>query len=143
MQRLLTTMLLLASFLVAGCAGADQSGVSNMTDNFAYGGQVAGKSGTSTYTWHETGSSVMVSWGGQASSGSFDLALKDGAGNQVYTRSFSGTAQNGASETMNNVKSGDWTVTVTFHGFTGQMGLSLLGSGGRGTNYCPPGVPGC
>ncbi|MEA3203135.1 MAG: hypothetical protein QOI63_808 [Thermoplasmata archaeon] len=137
----LLPLVVLTAFALAGCA---QDSVSNQTNAFSYGGQVAGKSGTQRYTWKVTGGNVLVSWGGQSASGSFDLSLKDGAGNQVYIRSFSGTQQGGAAETLHNVKAGDWTVVLDFHGFTGQMGLSLTadGSGGAGS-YCPSGVPYC
>ncbi|HEX2065712.1 MAG TPA: hypothetical protein VHI93_02770 [Candidatus Thermoplasmatota archaeon] len=142
LRRSLLAALVLPLIALSGCA---QAGVSNVTDSFSYGGQVAGKSGSSTYTWRVTGSTVTVSWGGQAASGHFDLILKDGMGQQVYTRSFSGAQQGGASETLRNVKAGDWQVTLAFHSFTGQMGLSLQasGSGGAGTSYCPPAVPYC
>ncbi|HUR64222.1 MAG TPA: hypothetical protein VM241_07050 [Candidatus Thermoplasmatota archaeon] len=133
--------LILLAFALAGCA---QGGVSNMTDNFSYGGQVAGKSGTNSYTWKVTGSTVRVSWGGQSASGTLDLVLKDGLGQQVYIRTFGGASQSGASETLQNVKAGDWTVTLSFHGFTGQMGLNLQASpGSPGGAYCPPTVPYC
>jgi hypothetical protein len=136
----LLPLLVLTAFSVAGCA---QDAVSNMTDNFSYGGQVASKNGSASYTWKVTGANVMISWGGQSASGSFDLVLKDGQGNQVYTRSFSGASQGGATETLHNVKTGDWTVTLSFHSFTGQMGLSLQASGAGAGSYCPPGVPYC
>lgn len=136
----LLPLLAVAAFALAGCA---QDAVSNQTDNFSYGGQVAGKSGTTSYSWKVTGSSVMVNWGGQSSSGSFDLALKDGTGQQVYTRSFGGASQGGASETLSNVRAGTWTVTLSFHSFTGQMGLNLEASGVPGGSYCPPSVPYC
>lgn len=137
----LAPVLLLTASLLAGCA---QQGVSNVTDAFSYGGQVANESRTDTYTWHVTGSNVLISWGGQSSSGTFDLLLRDGAGNQVYARSF-GEGQSGNSETLHNVKAGDWTVTLSFHRFTGQMGLSLTasGAGGYGSPSCPAGVPYC
>ncbi|HUR61146.1 MAG TPA: hypothetical protein VM286_02115 [Candidatus Thermoplasmatota archaeon] len=137
----LVPLLLMVAFGLSGCV---QDSVSNQVDAFSYGGQVADRSGGHTYTWHVTGSSVQVNWGGQAAKGSLDLVLKDGAGNQVYTRSFSGASQGGSSETLRNVKAGDWSVSIQFHGFTGQMGLSLTASGaGAGGNYCPQGVPGC
>jgi hypothetical protein len=123
-------------FALAGCA---QDAVSNQTDAFSYGGQVAGKSGTRNYTWKVTGKNVQVNWGGQTSSGTLDLTLKDGAGAQVYAHTFGGTSQGGASDSLSNVRTGDWTVTLAFHSFTGQMGLSLSASGG----YCPTGVPYC
>lgn len=141
-QRVSFSVLAVVALAAAGCA---QDAVSNTADHFSYGGQVAGKSGSATYTWKVTGSAVTVSWGGQSASGSFDLVLKDGAGQQVYARSFGGAQQGGASETLRNVKAGEWTVTLSFHAFTGQMGLNLQASGAGGSvgSYCPAGVPYC
>jgi hypothetical protein len=137
----LLPLLVLCAFALAGCA---QDAVSNQTDAFSYGGQVAGKSGTQRYTWKVTGSTVGISWGGQSASGTMDLTLKDGQGQTVYTHSFTGASQSGVSDTRRNVKSGDWQVILDFHGFTGQMGLSLAASGtGAPGGYCPPSVPGC
>jgi predicted small secreted protein len=141
----LLPLLVLSAFALSGCMqGVGQGAVSNATDSFSYGGQVAGKDDATTFTWKVTGSTVMVSWGGQSAQGHVDLTLRDGAGNQVYVRSFGGTQQGGASETLHNVKAGDWKVTLAFHAFTGQMGLSLqaTGSGGAGS-HCPPNVPYC
>ncbi|MEA3203692.1 MAG: hypothetical protein QOI63_1371, partial [Thermoplasmata archaeon] len=122
----LLPLLVLSAFILAGCA---QDSVSNQTDAFSYGGQVAGKSGTQRYTWKVTGSTVTINWGGQSASGTMDLTLKDGQGQTVYTRSFSGASQSGVSDTLRNVKTGDWQVILDFHGFTGQMGLSLSAGG--------------
>ena len=133
--------LVLLAFALAGCA---QDAVSNQTDAFNYGGQVAGKSGTQTYTWKVTGSTVTVNWGGQSASGTFDLSLKDPLGQQVYFKSFGGTSQGGASNTLDNEKTGSWTVTLEFHDYTGQMGLSITAGGASAPGtYCPPGVPYC
>jgi hypothetical protein len=113
--------------LLAGCTSG-QAGVANMTNNFSYGGQTAGKSGTETFTWENTMGKAMVSWGGQASKGSFTLTIQDAAGKQVYSGS-QGAGQGGMAGNTASGKAGSWVILLRFDDFTGQMGLSLVASG--------------
>ncbi len=125
------------ALVIAGCmAGAEctagqgaggQQGVCNATDSFAYGGQVSDRSGTETYTWENTQDTARVSWGGQAGSGSVTITIEDADGRQVYRQTFSG-GQGGSSETTDAGEPGEWTIRVSFTGYTGQMGLGITAS---------------
>jgi hypothetical protein len=126
--------------LLSGCT---QAAVSNQTDHFSYSGQVAGVSDTKAYTWHNTVGKTAVSWGGQSASGTFTLTVKDAAGKVVYAKQVGGTQQGGVSDSSSSGLAGDWSVTLDFHDFTGQMGLSLDAGAGGANGYCPPAVPGC
>lgn len=139
MRALLLTVALVTAFALSGCTGG-QMACSSTSGAFSCGGQVANKSGSETYSWDNSGTRAMVSWGGQASSGSFTLTIKDSTGKQVYTRSFSGAGQGGSSENTAPGAPGSWTATIAFTGFTGQMGLSVTSTG---SGYCPPGTPYC
>ncbi|MCA1818618.1 MAG: hypothetical protein ABR562_07120 [Thermoplasmatota archaeon] len=133
----------IASLLLSGCAGAGPEGVSNVQDAFSYGGQVSGKDGTQTFSWDNSQAKAMLSWGGQASSGTFTVNIQDAAGKQVYSGSM-GPGQNGMSGNTASGKAGSWTIVLNFHGFTGQMGLSVVAAGGSypsGAGYTMPTYP--
>ena len=139
--RILVAIAAVSALLLSGCTGAGQQGVSNVSDAFSYGGQVSGKSGTETFTWHNTQTKALLSWGGQSSSGTFTINIQDAAGKSVYSASM-GSGQNGMSGNTASGKAGDWTVVLVFHGFTGQMGLSIAASGGgSGADYTMPTYP--
>ena len=134
--RALAASLALVVPLLAGCAG--NVGVSNVTDAFSYGGQVAEKTATESFTWHNTKSQAILSWGGQLAKGSIALTIQDAAGKTVYSKSMT-DANNGFSGNTQSGLAGDWTVKLAFAGATANMGLSLAAQGG---GYCPPGM-GC
>lgn len=141
--RLALLAIVACAALLSGCV---QDSVSNTTNAFSYGGQVANLSTTKTYTWQNTVGSTMVNWGGQSSSGSFTLTLKDAAGKSIYTKTVGGQQQSGFNENTGSGAPGGWTVQLEFKAFTGQMGLNLVASGGSGGasgSYCPPNVPYC
>lgn len=131
----------LAVLALAGCSG--QAGISNVTDAFSYGGQVAGMDGSHPYSWQNTQGKAMVSWGGQVASGSFTLTIRDADGKQVYSGSM-GSGQGGMSGTTAAGRAGSWTIVLDFQGLTGQMGLSVTAMGGSPGNvpYQPPAFPG-
>lgn len=122
------------ALVIAGCmAGAEctagqgaggQQGVCNATDSFAYGGQVSDRSGTETYTWETTQDEARVSWGGQGASGSVTITIEDADGRQVYQETFS-EGQGSSSDTTDAGEAGEWTIRVSFSGYTGQMGLGI------------------
>ena len=118
------------AFMLSGCAGAEQFSVSNQPNNFNLGGQAAGKDGTESWTWTNNFGSAQISWGGQVGDGKMMLTIEDATGQQVFTRSLSGQTQEGFDGSSQSGAAGDWTITVSFEDFTGQMGLSIRGMGG-------------
>jgi hypothetical protein len=120
----------LAALLMSGCSGSTtgmQSGLVNSPNSFSYGGQLS-RDATDSMTWVNDHPAAQVSWGGQVASGSFTLTMHDSAGHQVYSKTY-GTGQSGANEQTSSGMSGDWTITMAFNNFSGQMGLSITGSG--------------
>ena len=126
-------ILLLGLLVVVSLSGCAQVGVSNNTNSFSYGGQVAGKTDSISYEWKNTGSKANINWGGQAASGTMVLTIKDAAGANVFTKTISGASQSGSSDSTKSGKSGDWTITLSFNDFTGQMGLNV--NGGMGSSF--------
>lgn len=124
--------LLMLATALSGCAGAGQFGVSNQPGNFNMGGQVAGKTESLSYTWENPGSTAKVQWGGQSSSGTVQVSIRDAAGKTVYGSTFGGTGQGGASDSTSSGKAGQWQIVVEFNDFTGQVGLSIQGGAGVG-----------
>lgn len=137
MGRIVSTLIIIAvAFALAGCA--DQAGVSNQTNNFSYGGQAAGKDKTETYTWQNTMGGAQVHWGGQVGKGSLQLIITDAAGQTVFSRTLSEGQQDGFSGNTAGGAPGDWTIQLTFKGYTGQMGLSIQAAGGSGASGWMP-----
>jgi len=126
---LCTTLAL--TVMLSGCA--EQFAVSNQTNNLSIAGQAAGKGGSESWTWKNTVGSAQVSWGGQAAEGRMTLKIEDAAGKQVFSRSLSGTSQEGFDGPTSSGAPGDWKVTLRFDDFTGQMGLSIRAGGSSGT----------
>ena len=108
----------------------DQTGISNNTNSFSYGGQAGGKDKTETYTWQNTMGGAQVSWGGQVGKGKITLTIDDDAGETVFSRSLSEGTQDGFSGNTAAGAPGDWTIKLVFDSYTGQMGLSIQAAGG-------------
>ncbi|MHB8633629.1 MAG: hypothetical protein ACYDBQ_06650 [Thermoplasmatota archaeon] len=122
-------------FWMAGCTG--QEACSSTSGAFSCGAQVAGKTATENYTWHNAAGTAHVSWGGQASSGTFSVQVKDATGQQVYQRDFVGGGQQATNEDTSQGAPGDWSITIVYTSFTGQVGLTLTSGSGM---TCPTGM---
>ncbi len=132
MRVWLLALAMLATAL-SGCSGAEQLVVQNNPGNFQMAGQVAGKSGSVSYTWDNPSNTAMVQWGGQSGSGAFTLSVRDAAGKTVYTNTISGASQGGSQQDTSSGKAGAWQIVLDFDSFTGQMGLQVLGDGYGGS----------
>jgi hypothetical protein len=128
-----------AAALLAGCLHGLEN-VTNRVDQFAYGGSFSGKDGAKTFTWSTTGPVAAVNWGtANADGGSVDVAVTDAAGKTVYQGSLAaagptaaladGVTGSGASQYSLAGEPGAWAITVTFHGYSGFMGLSVQKKG--------------
>lgn len=104
-----------------------QDTVSNNPGSFSDSGQMVGATGTDEYAWQDASGQAMISWGGQAASGSMKLTLLDACGKSVYSQTFEGMSQGGGNQNAKPGVAGQWLVRLEFTGFTGQMGLSVTG----------------
>lgn len=108
-----------------GQGPGSQGGVSNQPGSFSYGGQTALKTATETYTWTNYSTGAMISWGGQSASGRLELIIEDACGVEVYRGDATMMSQGGSWGETERGTAGDWTITLEFSAFTGQMGLSI------------------
>lgn len=131
MRTLAASILLLPALTgclgFANCSGSQgmtgQEGVCNEEDSFYFGKQGT-FSGTETFTWENTGTKASVAWGGQGA-GQVKVVLEDAAGKEVFSKSFSGSGQAGASTMSSTGQAGAWTVTVSGIAFQGQVGVAI------------------
>ena len=118
----------LAGCFGAGCSGSQgmggQSGVCNSTDHFSYGAQGGPFTKTESWSWENTQERAQISWGSQGS-GSIRLTVKDADGKTVFSDSWSGSGQSGASDVTSAGEPGTWTITAQFVAAMGQLGFTL------------------
>lgn len=107
----------------AGQSAGAQSGVSNEPGQFAYGGQATLKLGTERYTWTNHAPVATLAWGGQTTTGTFTLVVEDACGVEVWRGDASALSQESGYERTTRGTAGDWTLTLQFTAYTGQMGL--------------------
>ena len=129
-------LLALASTLVviSGCFGSGhcsvsqgntgQAGVCNTKDGFSYGEQGGPISKSAHYDWQNSKGGALVSLGSQGT-GSIKVTLHDAAGTAVFSRSFTGPGQFGASEHAQRGKAGAWKIDLDFSNVNGQIGLTV------------------
>lgn len=123
---LLLALALSASAALAGCTGAGQCGASTHANGLDFGCQVANKTDTMTYTFHNGLGGASVNMGSQIASGTVTVKIQDGAGKEVFARTYSGASQSGDSTTRSGTP-GTWTVLLRFQDATGQIGLDVNG----------------
>jgi hypothetical protein len=132
--RVLAASLVLLA-LVSGCFGASgkctasqggtgQSGACVATDAFSYGEQGGPITKTVGYDWENTKGGAQVALGSQGT-GSIKVTLKDAAGTQVLSKTFTGPGQFGATEHAQHGKAGTWRIDLAFTNVNGQIGLAI------------------
>lgn len=138
-SRVAVTVLVLGlSGCLSGLEGLEQ--VSNQTDQFAYGGSFAGKSGSTSFDWEMSGTIAAINWGtANVESGAVRVTVKDDAGKTVYDGKLAkggvtatvaeGVEGSGASKYSKPGTAGTWTVQLSFTDFTGLMGVSAQKKG--------------
>lgn len=128
--------LLVGTFAFAGCfaSGGDcvasqnprgQAAVCNHTNSFSYSYQAASHSTSDSFPWENTLGQARVGIGSQLASGSMTLKIRDAAGTQVFTRSYSGTGQTGGTESTSAGTAGSWAIDFVFSGVTGQVAVTV------------------
>lgn len=123
---ILVTVALGASAILAGCISAGQCDANTHSNGLEFGCQVANKSDTMTYTFKNSLGGASVSMGSQIASGTVTVTIEDGAGKEVFARTYSGASQSGDSTTRSGTP-GTWTVVLRFRDATGQIGLDVNG----------------
>ncbi len=92
---------------------------------YTFGKNCSYENGTTTEHFSVSGSGdLTVALGGNCGSGSVSITIKNPGGSTAYSKTISSPGQIGGTQTIKGM-SGDWTVTYSFHGFTGQMGLTI------------------
>lgn len=134
MRSILLVSILLTA-MVAGCA--DQSAISNRTNHFSYAGQAADKDTAETYSWDNTLGKAKVDWAGQVGRGAILVTITDAAGAQVFSRSITEGQQDAFSSSTGSGVAGDWTITMTFSDYTGQLALDIRAQAGSSTPSSP------
>jgi hypothetical protein len=112
--------MLVVSVGASGCGGGptspgEQPQIVNSVDNFQYQvSNVAGFSGTQSYTWQNSGATATVNQASSISAGSVTLVMLDANGVQVYSRSL---ADNGTFSSASGAP-GAWTIRVVYSNAT-------------------------
>lgn len=123
--RALPVVLVIAVAL-SGCAAfGEMTGISNKTNSFQFGGNIADKDGSQSFQWRNSNTCAVLQWGGRITGGSIDVLVRDASGTEVYK----GSIGKGDSATIRRTQEGTpglWTVDVTFHAATAVMGLNLF-----------------
>lgn len=119
-HRIYRTLAALAIGTLAACSSDPtspgvQPQITNLPDDFAYQvSDVQNYSSTDDYAWQNTGTAATVDHSTSVTSGSANLILLDGAGNQVYSRSLS---ESGSFSTASGT-AGTWTVRIVYSSTT-------------------------
>ncbi len=101
---------------------SNQPQVGNSPDNFQF--QVSNLTRTTqtlTYTWTNTGTIADVNQSGRIDAGDATLTLRDGAGNQVYTRSLRTTGTFASARGA----AGQWRIDVQITDATGTLNFRV------------------
>lgn len=117
---------LLAAVTLSGCAAfGDVTGVNNQKGSFQFGGNIADKEGSQTFSWVNTHSCAVVQWGGRIMAGRITVQVLDADGAEVYHGNLSGGDRATLRRTADGAP-GTWVVNVTFERTTALMGLNLF-----------------
>lgn len=124
LTRVATAGTLATCLALAGCgshaptAPGIQPQIANLTDDFSYQvSNVGNYTGSSPYSWQNTGISANVNQATTVTSGAMMLVITDAVGTQVYARSLS---DNGTFVTADGV-AGTWTIRVAYNGASGTV----------------------
>ena len=121
--------MLVGSLVLSGCTVSNSPGgqdaVSNQDNNFSYSTNAGMTTKTENFEWTNSGSKAAVHWSMNMGMGSASLTVKDAAGKQVFTKSFSGTGQQASSQTTTTGEAGEWTITVKLTGASGQIAFHV------------------
>jgi hypothetical protein len=121
-------MLCASVLLLMGCSSSTQPApgiepeIINVTDSFEYQVKsVSGYSGTTSYSWQNTGTAAAVDHSSVVSEGLGSLVVKDANGTEVY----SGALSDSGSLVTQTGASGTWTVTISYAMFSGTVNFRV------------------
>ncbi|MBI4976927.1 MAG: hypothetical protein HZC28_05560 [Spirochaetes bacterium] len=116
--------------IIISCAGDSnvlspeyQPQITNIADNFQL--QASGlKNVTQTlkYTWPNSGQIATVNHSSAITGGSGTITIKDAAGTQVYSAPL---VASGTVVTSPSGSAGNWTITITLTGISGNLNLRV------------------
>lgn len=125
-------LIILTLFILSAACDKDDdlTATINVTSVNKSSGDVNGNGGTATKTWTFTNSNSRAGWDmtiNDATSGSFNLILKDDAGTVMLNKTLNaGSGAKSADGTTEEGVPGEWTVTVTLTNFNGTGDYSFL-----------------
>jgi hypothetical protein len=101
---------------------SNQPEIGNSPDNFQFqASSLSRTTQTLTYTWTNTGTFADVNQSGRIDAGDATLTLRDGAGNQVYTRSLRNTGTFASARGA----AGPWRIDVQISEVTGTLNFRV------------------
>jgi hypothetical protein len=118
------------ALLLGGCGSStsnpvgpsNQPQIGNNPDNFQFQAtNLSQTTQTLTYSWTNTGTVGTVNQSGQVSGGDATLTLRDGSGNQVYSKSLTTTGTFASSSGT----AGTWQIEVRFTNTTGTVNFRV------------------
>ena len=125
----LITLVGIMSTVFTSCGKDEPFALINVLAPQNNSGDVSGDGGSATKTWTFTNSNSTAGWDMaiDATSGSFQLVLKDADGTTVLDKTLTaGSGAQDASGTSSSGTAGTWTVTVTLTNFNGSGDYSFL-----------------
>lgn len=114
---------------LASCEKDDPFATINVLEPQNKSGDVRGDGGSATKTWSFENSNTTAGWDMSidATSGSFQLVLKDADGTTVVDRTLTaGSGSQDADGTSSSGTAGTWTATITLTNFNGSGDYSFL-----------------
>ena len=122
------TLLIGLTLALVACSGSNPIGPSNQPeignnpDNFQFqASNLSRTTQTFTYSWTNTGTIANVNHSGRIDSGEATLILRDGSGNQVYSRTLTSTG----TFTSSSGTAGTWRIEVRLTDVTGTVNFRV------------------
>ena len=115
--------------LFVSCAKDDPFASINTLEPLNKSGDIRGDGGSATKTWSFENTNVTAGWdmSMNASSGTFQMVLKDADGKTVLDKTLTvGTGPQSADGTSSSGTAGTWTATITLTNFNGTGDFSFL-----------------
>ena len=125
---LFVAMVIIATVSTSCSKESEPNAIINVSTVANNSGDVKGNGGTATRTWKFKNSSSTTGWDMSinATSGSFQLVLKDAAGTTVLDKTLTaGVSSQSADGTTPSGTSGEWTATATLLNFSGSGDYSF------------------
>lgn len=101
---------------------SNQPEIANNPDNFQFqASNLSRTTQTLTYSWTNSGTVATVNQSGRIDAGEATLVLRDGSGNQVYSRSLTSTG----TFTSSSGNAGTWRIEVVLSNVSGTVNFRV------------------